>query len=74
MFISWPHADRRRWFRLYVSHFPKTSGAKSMNLSPNNLNPNVACAAHRDGSSSTAAKINRATLHKRAAIVDPNYH
>ena len=41
---------------------------------PENLNSNVSCASHPDGSSSTAAKINRATLHKRTAIVDPNYH
>src|SRR5262245_61720858 len=41
---------------------------------PENLNSNVGCASHPDGSSSTAAKINRATFHKRTAIVDPNYY
>jgi len=45
-----------------------------MNLSPDNLHPNVGCCAHPDGPSSTAAKINRATFHKRTAIVDPHYH
>ncbi len=45
-----------------------------MNLSPDNLHPNVGCSAHPDGPSSTAAKINRATLHKRTAIIDPHYY
>ena len=43
-------------------------------LSPQDLNSDVTCATHADGSSSAAAEINRATLHKRTAIVDPNYH
>src|SRR5215471_5422300 len=66
-------ADRRPWIRLYVAPL-KTRSVKSTSLSPQNLNSDITCAAHPDGSSSTAAKINRATLNKRTAIVDPNYH
>src|SRR6478752_4064455 len=43
-------------------------------FSSQDLNPNVACATHPDGPSSAAAEIDRATLHKRTAIIDPNYH
>src|SRR5512132_1582335 len=45
-----------------------------MNVSPDNLHPNVGCCAHPDGPSGTAVKINRATLHKRTAITDPHYY
>ena len=65
---------RCQWFRPFIFRPSQTCSAKSMKPLPENLNSNVSCASHPDGSSSTAAKINRATLHKRTAIVDPNYH
>jgi len=41
-------------------------------LLSNNFHADVARAAHADGSSSTAAQIDYASLHERTTVVDPN--
>lgn len=43
-------------------------------LTLNYLNANVSCTAHPDCPSGSAAEINRATLHERTAIIDPDDH
>src|SRR5262249_16496295 len=66
-------ADRRPCPDFMLRPFRRLA-AGGRGLSPQDLNSDASCATHPDGSSSAAAEINRATLNKRTAIVDPHYH